>query len=238
MRAEDNGFIFDMLEARAARGGLAERARVAIRQAILDLDLAPGALIDKNELCEQLGVSRFPVSDALARLQEEGLVEIRPQSGTRVSRIRMADVRQAAFIRRALEVETVRILAASASEALLGRIKLNLTYQASALSQRDKKGFYQLDLQFHALLLAELNFPRVQQIVETSRHSLERARRLLSSHRRHESTYREHKAVAAALEHRRPDVAADAMSRHIDAVLSELGALMKERPDIFDDLRG
>jgi GntR family transcriptional regulator, rspAB operon transcriptional repressor len=235
MRAQSNSFVFPLLETRAARGGLAERAHMLIRQAILNLDLPPGAPIDKSQLCDQLGVSRFPISEALARLREEGLVDIRPQSGSRVARIRMADVRQAAFIRRALEIETVRAIAVSVSDGLMSRLRLNLSYQASALRQRDRKGFHALDLQFHALLLAELSFPRAQQIVETARDSLERARRLCSSQRRHESTYREHAAVATALEGRDPDEAAAAMARHIDAALGELGTFMKDRPDLFDE---
>ena len=40
----------------------------AIRDAIVRLEIPPGALIDKSALCERLGVSRFPVSEALGVL--------------------------------------------------------------------------------------------------------------------------------------------------------------------------
>ena len=93
------------------RGGTTERVLAVLREAIIGFELAPGEDIDKSALCERLGVSRFPVSEALARLQGEGLVEILPQRGTRVSRIRLAEVRQSMFIRRALESQAVRTLA-------------------------------------------------------------------------------------------------------------------------------
>lgn len=93
------------------RGGTTERVLAVLREAIIGFELAPGEDIDKLAICERLGVSRFPVSEALARLQSEGLVEILPQRGTRVSRIRLAEVRQSMFIRRALESQAVRTLA-------------------------------------------------------------------------------------------------------------------------------
>src|SRR6185436_1789058 len=98
---------------RQGRGGTVQRVQDVIRDAIVRLDLPPGTTIDKAALCAQLGVSRFPVSEALGRLAAEGFVEILPQRGTRVARIDMGDCRQAMFIRRALEAETMRALAPS-----------------------------------------------------------------------------------------------------------------------------
>jgi GntR family transcriptional regulator, rspAB operon transcriptional repressor len=105
---------YDFLEplGLSGRGGTTERVQSILHEAIVGSELAPGADIDKLAICERLGVSRFPVSEALARLQGEGLVEILPQRGTRVARIRLADVRQSMFIRSALEAQAVRVLAA------------------------------------------------------------------------------------------------------------------------------
>ena len=94
--------------ARDKRGGTVQHIQDVIRDAIVRLDLPPGAAIDKAALCERLGVSRFPVSEALGRLAEEGFVEVLPQRGTRVTRIDLADCREGMFIRRALEADAVR----------------------------------------------------------------------------------------------------------------------------------
>ena len=53
-----------------------------LRAAIIGLTLKPGASIDKNEICERLGVSRQPLAEAIARLAEERLLEVEPQKGT------------------------------------------------------------------------------------------------------------------------------------------------------------
>src|SRR6187401_2594579 len=94
------GFIAPL--SREKRGGTVQHVQELIRDAIVRLELPPGAFIDKIALCERLGVSRFPVSEALGRLAAEGFVEVQPQRGTRVARIDMGDCRQAMFIRKAL----------------------------------------------------------------------------------------------------------------------------------------
>src|SRR5882762_2978216 len=115
--------------ARQGRGGTVQRVQDVVRDAIVRLDLPPGTAIDKAALCARLGVSRFPISEALGRLAAEGFVEILPQRGTRVARIDLADCRQAMFIRRALEVEAMRAIAARADVNLLARLDENLRAQ-------------------------------------------------------------------------------------------------------------
>ena len=109
---------------RQGRGGTVQRVQDVIRDAIVRLELPPGTTIDKAALCAQLGVSRFPVSEALGRLAAEGFVEILPQRGTRVARIDMGDCHQAMFIRRALEVEAMRAIATRADAPLLATLEI------------------------------------------------------------------------------------------------------------------
>src|SRR4051812_36273546 len=138
---------------REGRGGTVQRVQDVIRDAIVRLELPPGAIIDKVGLCARLGVSRFPVSEALGRLAAEGFVEILPQRGTRVARIDLADCRQAMFIRRALETEAARAIAPRADAALLAALDRNLGEQEAALGSDHGARFHALDLGLHALLL-------------------------------------------------------------------------------------
>ena len=64
---------------------LQDRAYAAIRDAIVDGTLAPGERLRDQELCAWLGLSRTPVREALARLEQDGLVETAPQRFTRVA---------------------------------------------------------------------------------------------------------------------------------------------------------
>lgn len=82
---------------------LRDTAYEAIRDAIVRGDLPPGAPVRDADLAERLGLSRAPVRDALSRLSGEGLVESKPQSYTRVTRLVPRDVRDAAAVVRAMQ---------------------------------------------------------------------------------------------------------------------------------------
>jgi DNA-binding GntR family transcriptional regulator len=81
---------------------LRETAHEAIRDAIVRGDISPGASVSYADLAERLGLSRAPVRDALTRLADEGLVETKPQSYTRVTPLVLRDVRDAAEVVRAM----------------------------------------------------------------------------------------------------------------------------------------
>ena len=77
---------------------LRDTAYEAIRDAIVRGDLPPGAAMSNVAVADQLGLSRAPVRDALARLADEGLVETKPQSYTRVTALVPKEVRDAAAV--------------------------------------------------------------------------------------------------------------------------------------------
>lgn len=217
---------------RHERGGTVQRIQDAIREAIVRLEMRPGATIDKNALCERLNVSRFPVSEALGRLAEEGFVVILPQRGTMVARIDVADCRQAMFIRRALECEAIRYITPGISDDLIEQFRKNLAGQRRAMAADDRNAFHGLDLSFHALLLETLGYDRVTSAVEAARCNLDRMRLFLCTPVRQSETYAEHEQIFAALCARRPEEAARAMSHHLDVVMTELEDFAKSHPDI------
>jgi DNA-binding GntR family transcriptional regulator len=80
-----------------------ERAAGAVRELILHGEFAAGARLGEAELAERLGVSRTPVREALTRLAAEGLVEIVPNRGARVSSWTVAELEEVFDLRAALE---------------------------------------------------------------------------------------------------------------------------------------
>jgi DNA-binding GntR family transcriptional regulator len=221
--------------ARPSAGGATDRIVETLREAIVTLELRPGTVLDKTTLTTRFGVSRFPVAEALNRLKAEGLVDIRPQSGSTVSLIRLADVRENMFLRRALEAETAALLAESNDPALIAELRRNLRYQNVAVDADDRPGFHRLDLSFHDLLIGAARFPRVRAMVENARLALDRVRRLLASPRRHVVTYQEHVAIVDAIEAGRAEAARAAMLAHIEAVMVELEAFSQTHPQVFAD---
>ena len=95
---------------------LADRAYVAIRELIVSLELAPGALIDERALIESLGIGRTPVREALRRLAQEQLIEVFPRRGMFVTGVDVRDLARISEVRAALEPEAARLAADRATD--------------------------------------------------------------------------------------------------------------------------
>jgi GntR family transcriptional regulator, rspAB operon transcriptional repressor len=204
-----------------------ERVYNYLRRHIRELDIPPGAPLRKNEIALECGVSRAPVSEAIARLAAEGLVDVFPQSGSFVSPIRQEDIRECMFIRMALEVEAVRRVTEKRDSLLLERLEANIRAQAEALDRQklDIANYDDLDEALHAEIIAAIESPRARHLLETARVLLDRPRFLaLPEHHRPEETFKEHKRIVDAIGTGDPEFAAAAMRVHLTMVTKAIEA--------------
>lgn len=215
------------------RGSLASHVADQLRNAIITLHLRPGTMLDKAEICARLGVSRSPVSDAFARLQSEGLIEILPQRGSVVSLVSVGAVEEYIFVRKALESETCRVLANRRPDRLIAALRENLEAQDSAARSDDKLAFHGLDLEFHEILLSAIGYKRMKAMVDTARNNLDRARQLTNSVRRITVGIAEHIEIVDAIEAGQGDRAASLMRNHLDGVVTEVYGLARTAPHLF-----
>lgn len=79
---------------RIVKGGSSEFAYRALRDEIVALTLEPGTDLDEATVVSRLGLSRTPVREALVRLAGEGLVQLLPNRGARVSPMGWNDIRE------------------------------------------------------------------------------------------------------------------------------------------------
>jgi DNA-binding GntR family transcriptional regulator len=197
----------------------AERVYTDLRRRIRELTLPPGAPLRRDEIALELGVSRAPVSEAIARLADEALVEVFPQHGSFVAPIRAADVRESVFIRTALEVEAARRAAQAADPELMARLDANLAAQTVALVAGDLSVFYDLDDAMHATIFQALDMPRARRLLAAARAPLDRPRRLgLPEEGRPEETLAEHRRLVDAIRSGDVEFAGAAMRVHLSTV--------------------
>lgn len=235
MRSAQSPYSFLVRPTSLTRGSVTADVTTAIRQAIVTLALPPGSAIDKSAICEQLGVSRFPVSEALARLQIEGLVDIAPQRGSTVSLVRIADVREYMLIRKGLESEALRVLIGSHNADLTAALHANMAAQREAAERDDAETFHQVDVDFHDIIYRSLHFTKIKGIIDLARANLDRARRLIITPRRLALTIAEHQAIFDGILAGNEQQATRAIRAHIDAVMVELFAFARENPSLFAD---
>lgn len=215
-------------------GTLSNRVYLSLRDAILTLEYNPGQILRKQQVCEALDVSRSPVSEAVARLANEGLVTILPQAGTYVSRFSMDEIRESAFLREALELAAVEHLAPVITHDQIRRLKRNLRVQEALIEDGDEAGFYEMDAEMHLMLLNFTGFRRLAKMADTVWLQVSRARRLiLPQPGRVADTLAEHRRIVDALEAGDTDAARSATRHHLRQLLTHLEPLEQKRPDLF-----
>ncbi len=238
----DNLMDFPLAEADVSKlpdlndlsGSLAERVYAAIRSAILTLDFEPGVSIRKSDVCDRLGVSRSPVGEALTKLSGEGLVEIIPQSRTRVSRLSMAAIREDTFLREALEVAAARHAAVHRSAEVVARLRRNLEMQRLLIVDVDKEEFIRTDAAFHECIMSTTGVTRLPATVDAVSTQIDRARLLLVPEPgRLADTVSEHIQIIDAIEDQDEEAAGNAMRHHVRQLLQRLETLETDRPDLI-----
>ncbi len=214
--------------------GKAGQVYDALKETILSGELEPGQAIDKTALCERLGVSRFPVSAAISRLEFERLVRVEPQHVSFVAPISAEGVREHLFVRRALEGEIAARAALELDEEARGDLAANLSEAEEAVHNGDQSRFYIIDVNFHLLLTQHLGLHRSEEILDGVRQHLERPRRLLMTPPgRMQQTLSEHRQIFSAITAREPEAARRALAAHLATVAETFEALARAKPGLF-----
>ncbi len=215
-------------------GSLSNRAYLSIRNAIFTLIYQPGEILRKGEVCEILGVSRSPVSEAVAKLANEGLVNVVPQAGTFISRFSMAEIREGAFMREALELAAVEQVAQTITAEQLDLLRANLEVQKTLVDEQDTAGFFQADGEMHGLILSFTGYENLTRMAEYSWVQVDRVRHLhLPSPGRIQETLIEHYAIVDAIAAQDPEMARSVTRAHLGQLIKYLEPMEQERPELF-----
>ncbi|ABD55024.1 GntR family transcriptional regulator [Jannaschia sp. CCS1] len=215
-------------------GTLSGRVYHSLKDAILSLAYQPGQILRKGDICDQLGISRSPVSEAVTRLATEGLVDVVPQAGTFVARFSMDEIREGAFLREALELAAIERVAGTITDEQIILLKRNLRVQEALVEDGDFQGFYKMDADMHEMILGFTGYRRLAQMAETSWLQVNRARQLiLPNPGRVADTLEEHRSIIAALAARDSGAARLATQNHLRQLLRYLEPLERDHPEMF-----
>lgn len=219
---------------RAGRPSTVQQIYADLRHLIIDLSIKPGSVINKKEIAERFGVSQTPVREALIRLEEEGLVDIFPQSRTQVSLIDIQHAREAHFLRLSVEVEVARVLSQSIDDDGLAALNAWIERQETELNVGNQTAFKLADDSFHDQMFRLAGVGGLTQIIDRRRGHYDRIRGLyLMQEERRQIVIREHRAIHAALRGGDPAVAEGAIRAHLGKSLAIIGQIRDKYPDYF-----
>jgi DNA-binding GntR family transcriptional regulator len=202
-----------------------------LREMIIALELAPGAVLARNELAAMFGVSQTPVRDALIKLAEEGLVDIFPQHATVVSRIDVASALQAHFLRKAIELEVVGTLAEEPTELLVAQLRAQVEIQAALAAGDDYDQFIAADREFHRLMYVAAGVPDLFDLVRQRSGHVDRLRRLhLPTVGKARAVVRDHRRILEAIAAGDPGQARQRVREHLSGTLGQIEQIRSEHP--------
>lgn len=187
--------------------------------------LVPGDRFSENEICARLGVSRTPVRQALARLAQEGWVEVQFRSGWRVRPFDFVRFEHLYDLREVLECAAVSRLCADHSPAAQGVLQALEARWCVAPAQRcgDGQQVAQWDEDFHAALVASTGNTEMVRVHRELTERIRIVRRLdFTQADRIAATYAEHGALLATIRRGSAAEALALLSAHIGASQSEV----------------
>jgi DNA-binding GntR family transcriptional regulator len=224
-----------MLERTVARDSAARRVETELRRAIVALELPPGARISEHDIAARHGVSRQPVREALVALQRTQLVEVLPQRGTIVVKISAQKMREARFVREALEIAVVRRACECFNAAVRLRIDDLLHLQLKVAQRDDHLAFQHYDELFHIALTEGAGCPLAWEAIKDLKAHMDRVCQLtLPGAAAMLPLVDQHRAIVAAIDRRDAEDAERAMRHHLTEVLRALPRLEEEHAELFE----
>jgi DNA-binding GntR family transcriptional regulator len=218
--------------------GRHDRRRVAdwvydeLKDAIVDLRLGPGDPLREATLAEQLGVSKTPIREALARLEQEGLVGTTTFKGAVVTGYSRQDLIEIYELRELLEMAAARAAAESMSEADLAALDRISRQCRTARNRADPARMAALISAFDTVMFDQVRNTRIRALIENLRAHLTRIGQLTAGiPGRIETSVDEHDKIVAAVAARDPQLAEQRMRDHIRSVRDDQLRALDQSPD-------
>jgi DNA-binding GntR family transcriptional regulator len=183
------------------RESYSDRAYRELKRKILDGQMTVGEQHMEQDVAAMLGMSRTPTREALIRLANEGLVEVRPRHGMQVKPVSVEDMREIYEILTALESAAAGLAAEQRlTEQQIGALREAVSDMDVALESGDLEAWARADERFHRLLLAYSGNVRLEGLVGTFIDQAHRVRMLtLRLRPKPEASNDDHRAVVEAI---------------------------------------
>ncbi len=213
-----------------------QKAYDEILRRILTLELPPGTFISRNDIAEQLEISKTPIREALQHLEQDGLVKIFPQSKTLVTKINIDEIKKSNFLRVAIEIEIIKTMIEKYDEKALKKLEKNLEQQKAVLNDMEKIfEFDELDKEFHSIMFKSIGQEELNDLLRSKMGHKKRANRLeLPTHGKVPKLYEDHKNIYEAIKEKNFEKADKCMREHLSRTISRIEEIKKEKPYFFD----
>lgn len=213
-----------------------DEAYIKIRDKILRLEFKPGERINKKELQDELEIGATPMREAFLRLSREGLLNVRPQSGTSVTKISLDEVYQARFVRENIEKLVVSEAITHITQDDLNELQKLIALQELYLHSHDYDQFFNLDEKFHRTFYMIDHKEFVWNWLQVVNLQFNRFRylRLEVENLDWQQIFDDHRAIVTAVAEKVPQRAETYVGRHLHMVDEDIKVALKLHPEYFE----
>lgn len=219
-----------------AGSAIAPQLYQLLRGRIVRTELLPGEVISETEIAKSYDVSRQPVREAFIKLAEAGLVQIRPQRGTMITRIDESAVTEARFVREAIEADVVRLIAGTCDDAMRRELQGQITAQ-KRMDEYDNAAFVRLDELFHRTLAEMAGKPYAWRVIEDVKAQMDRVRYLSVRQDHIRVLIVQHARIVDTITQNDVAGAEGAMRAHLREILKSMPEVARLRPELFNTVR-
>jgi len=195
---------------------LSEKIYDVLKDRIINEELRPGERLLDDRLASSFGVSRTPVREALARLSNEGLVEIVSRSGAYVRKLTREDIEEIYEIRRVLEGLAAKKAATFIPDREIKQLSA-LLEKAKGPGKESFKAYMDFDVKLHDSILKNCHNQRLTSIMANLYTLIHVFRvRMTKNKKKAEQALKEHEAVLEAIRARDAKKAEKITMEHIE----------------------
>lgn len=199
------------LRDRVVRTSLADVARERIMQDIIELRLHPGDIVQLKDLAQAYGMSRTPIREALAQMQEAGLITSIPYRGYRVRPLDKSDIEDVIFMRALLEPPAAERAALRMTPEALEELASPRPPQTDSLNLE----FDRYSERFHNLIGQASGSRRLAEMIAMVYRDLARLQYAGLSRSVPQEIVHAHDGIVDALQRRDSKAARELMSHHV-----------------------
>ena len=197
---------------------------------IVALRISPGAKLNVNQISASLGISRTPVTEAIAKLSEVGFVVSHPgQNGNFVLDLNLNDMISLYQVRTAIESEAAALCAHNADDATVRELSNLAEAFKDSVIRKDIRGMKDTDMPFHRLIIESCGNPYIMQSYDLILPKLTMYQASMLEFIGHDgneenpwmpSVTFNHTSVASAIRMRMPQLAMQSMQEHVTTSLN------------------
>lgn len=200
-----------------SRKSLHEQLVDRLQNLIIEGVLSPGTKFPEKELCEQFGVSRTPMREALKVLAADGLISLEPNRGAWISQITIEELEEVFPVLAALEALSGELACESITDEEISEVRALHETMLKHYQERNLAEYFHTNQEIHKTILKGARNATLSLQHRSLAVRVRRARYVANmSEERWQQAVEEHEEIMAALENRSADTLSDILKRHID----------------------